>query len=58
MNAVKMRMSKATVLLETGNSLQVYVHAVKMWLAQFPGAEQFGNFNHRSHRQFVASIPV
>jgi hypothetical protein len=41
MNAVKMRMSKAIVLLEMGNSLQVYVRAVKMLLAQFPGAERF-----------------
>jgi hypothetical protein len=40
MNAVKMRMSKATVLLETGNSLQAYIRAVKMRLAQFPGAER------------------
>lgn len=58
MNAVTMRMSKATVQLETGNSLQIYVRAVNMRLAQFCGTEQFGNFIHRSPRQFVTAIPT
>jgi hypothetical protein len=41
-----------------GLLVQVYERAAKMRHAQFPGAEQFGNFNHRLPRQFVASIPV
>jgi len=58
MNAVTMRMSRATAQLETGNSLQIYIRAVKMRLTQFSDAEQFGVFDHRSPRQFVAAISV
>jgi len=58
MNAVTMRMSKATALHETGNSFQACVRAAKMRLPQFPDAEPLGNFNHRSPRQLVASIPL
>jgi hypothetical protein len=35
MNAVTKRMSRVTAQLETGNSLQIYIRAVKMRLTQF-----------------------
>ncbi len=56
MNAVTMRMSKVTVQLETGNSLQIHVCTVNMRLAQFFSTEQFGNSMRRSGHAFCMKL--